>query len=57
MAFSTAIQKKLRDVLPLVVGKNVDAIWSTIDGVGRDLSSFQQAVGQDLDLQENVHWS
>jgi hypothetical protein len=49
MAFSTAIQKKLRE--------NVDAIWSTIDGVGRDLSSFQQAVGQDLDLQENVHWS
>lgn len=47
------IQKKLHGVLPLMV-TDVDAIWSLVDGVGRDLSSFLQAIGQDLDLQENV---
>jgi hypothetical protein len=52
-ASSTTIQKKLREALPLVV-MNVDAIRSLVDEVGRDLYSFQQAVGQDLDLQENV---
>jgi hypothetical protein len=52
-ASSATIQKKLREVLPLVV-TNFDAIRFSVDGVGRDLSSFQQAVGQDLDLQENV---
>jgi hypothetical protein len=50
---SATIQKKLREVLPVVVS-NVDAIRASVEGVGRDLSLFRQAVGQDLDLQENV---
>jgi hypothetical protein len=52
-ASSATIQKKLREVLPVVVS-NVDAIRASVEGVGRDLSSFRQAVGQDLYLQENV---
>jgi hypothetical protein len=37
-----------------VVVSNVDTIRFSVDGVGRDLSSFCQAIGQDLDLQENI---
>jgi hypothetical protein len=53
MASSRTTQKKLWEVL-LVVVSNVETIWSSVDGVGRDLYSFCQAVEQDQDLQENV---